>query len=142
MKYVLPLLLFALVGSAQARAEGLLVPQDETFVAMGKVIYDSECAACHGIQLEGQANWRERRPDGKLPAPPHDETGHTWHHPDRQLFDITKLGLAPFAGPDYPTDMPAFESRLTDAEIIAVLSYIKSTWPENIKKQHDLRNGS
>ncbi|WP_319637259.1 c-type cytochrome [Pacificispira spongiicola] len=142
MKYALPLLLLALAGPIQASAEGLLAPMDETFVAMGKVIYDSECAACHGAQLEGQANWRERLPDGKLPAPPHDETGHTWHHPDRQLFNITKLGLAPFAGPDYPTDMPAFGSRLTDAEIIAVLSYIKSTWPENIQKQHDLRNGS
>jgi len=33
--------------------------------------------------------------------------------------------------------MPVYEGILTDKEIIAVLSYIKSTWPEDIKAMHD-----
>ena len=41
--------------------------------------YQEYCASCHGVNLEGQANWRSRNQDGTLPAPPHDETGHTWH---------------------------------------------------------------
>jgi mono/diheme cytochrome c family protein len=106
---------------------------DPQQVALGERIYVEACASCHGANLEGQPNWQARNEDGKLPAPPHDETGHTWHHPDAQLFAITKFGLAPIAGADYATDMPAFEDTLTDAEIHAVLAYIKSRWPEKIR---------
>ena len=60
----------------------------------GAVVYADYCASCHGANLEGQPNWRSRMPNGKLPAPPHDANGHTWHHPDRQLFAITKYGLS------------------------------------------------
>ena len=64
-----------------------------------------------------------------MPAPPHDESGHTWHHPDAVLFAITKNGLvAPNAPQDYESDMPAFAAKLTDDEIWAVLAYIKSHW--------------
>lgn len=63
-----------------------------------------------------------------MPAPPHGETGHTWHHPDQDLFLIVKEGVAAIV-PGYETDMPAFAAVLTDAEILAVLGYIKGTWP-------------
>jgi mono/diheme cytochrome c family protein len=64
-----------------------------------------------------------------MPAPPHDETGHTWHHPDRLLFGITKNGLVPpYAPEDYESDMPGFAGRLSDEEIWSVLAYIKSHW--------------
>lgn len=106
-------------------------PTDQTRVMQGKVIYVNNCAACHGASLQGQPNWRERMPSGKLPAPPHDETGHTWHHPDALLVDIIKNGLVPgkTAPPGYVSDMPAYRDILSDQEIIAVLAYIKSTWP-------------
>lgn len=65
-----------------------------------------------------------------MPAPPHDQSGHTWHHTDKALFGVTKLGLKLFAGENYESDMPAFEGILKDEEIEAVLAYIKSTWPE------------
>ena len=62
----------------------------DTQLVTGRQLYVAHCASCHGANLEGQANWQTRRPDGKLPAPPHDATGHTWHHADRVLFDITR----------------------------------------------------
>ena len=74
-----------------------LRPGDAATLAMGKSVYADHCASCHGANLEGQVNWRERLPTGRLPAPPHDRTGHTWHHPDAQLFDITKRGPAAVA---------------------------------------------
>mgnify|MGYP006083468161 FL=1 len=110
---------------------------DPVFVSKGKVIYDENCASCHGINLKGQQNWRVRKEDDKLPAPPHDETGHTWHHSGALLIELTKQGLNAIAGPDYKTDMPAYENILSDEDIVAVLSYIKSTWPEEIIKRHD-----
>ena len=102
---------------------------DARQIATGARLYAEHCATCHGADLEGQANWRERRSDGKLPAPPHDETGHTWHHPDDVLFAITKNGLVwPQAPKGYESDMPAFAETLSDEEIWAVLAYIKSHW--------------
>lgn len=109
-------------------------PADQTLVMQGKVIYANNCAACHGASLQGQANWRERMPDGKLPAPPHDKSGHTWHHPDPMLIDMVKNGLVPgrTAPAGYVSDMPAYNAILSDDEIIAVLAYIKSAWPPKV----------
>lgn len=99
-------------------------------IALGKTVYDASCASCHGAKLEGQSDWRNRRPDGRLPAPPHDASGHTWHHPDAQLLAIIRLGTAAVVGDGYESDMPGFADVLTDAESVAVLDYIKSTWPQ------------
>lgn len=106
---------------------------DAAKVARGEVVYRQHCAACHGANLEGQPNWRERLPSGRLPAPPHDASGHTWHHADRVLFDLTKRGMQPHAPPGYESDMPAFGNVLSDADIWAVLAYIKSRWPPAIR---------
>ncbi|NOX92251.1 MAG: cytochrome c [Gammaproteobacteria bacterium] len=108
----------------------------------GELVYQRFCSLCHGAKLEGQENWRIRKPDGKLPAPPHDETGHTWHHADELLFGITKKGMVPpYAPPDYKSDMPAWEGTLNDNDIRAVIAYIKSRWPEETRKiQADINN--
>jgi mono/diheme cytochrome c family protein len=105
---------------------------DAALVARGRVVYAEACASCHGAKLEGQENWRERRPDGKLPAPPHDASGHTWHHPDAMLFRLTREGLQSVL-PGYQSDMPAFAGTLPDRDILASLAYIKSAWPPGIR---------
>ena len=114
--------------------------KDSSIVDLGKVIYAEHCASCHGVVLEGQANWRQRDAEGYLPAPPHDETGHTWHHPDSYLFLMTKYGIEKMIGRLYPNNMPAYEDKLTDDEIVAALSYIKSTWSGRIQLKHDQIN--
>lgn len=104
-------------------------PGDAARVALGSNVYAQHCASCHGARLEGQPDWRRRRTDGRLPAPPHDASGHTWHHPDKVLFAITKNGLVPpYAPPGYASDMPAYAGVLTDDEIWVVLAFIKSRW--------------
>jgi len=113
-------------------------PDDPAQVALGQEVYRQQCASCHGVGLEGQPDWRSRNADGRLPAPPHDETGHTWHHPEDQLFQMIKLGMNPPIVPEgYESDMPAYEGLLTDAEIWAVLSYIENTWPSNIRARRE-----
>ena len=114
-----------------------LRPDDQNYVARGQALYRTACASCHGARLEGQANWRERGPDGLLPAPPHDASGHTWHHPDEVLFNLTKFGVQPYAGPGYRSAMPAFGDKLSDEDILAILSYIKSTWPAEVRQRQD-----
>ena len=104
-------------------------PRDMAQVTKGKAIYDVRCASCHGRNLEGQPAWQTRLASGRMPAPPHDDSGHTWHHPDAVLFGITKHGLAPpYGPPGYQSDMPAFGATLSDDEIWSVLAYIKSRW--------------
>lgn len=120
-----------------------LRPDDAEVVALGAKVYANHCASCHGMRLEGQPDWRLRDAAGRLPAPPHDASGHTWHHPDEVLFRITKLGVAKAANlQGYDSAMPAYEGVLTDAEIVAVLSWIKSRWPGDIRRQHDEVNAA
>jgi mono/diheme cytochrome c family protein len=124
---------FVLTGNGDAAG---LDADDPQKVALGARLYAEHCAACHGADLEGQPDWRRRRPDGRLPAPPHDESGHTWHHPAAQLFALTKHGPAAIVGGGYQSDMPAYAGTLSDAEIWAVLSYLKSRWPAEIQARH------
>lgn len=112
-------------------------PDNPRQVARGAGLYAIHCAQCHGANLQGEADWRTRRPDGQLPAPPHDASGHTWHHSDEHLFGITKHGMARYAPPDYKSAMPSYVGKLSDAEIRAVIAFIKSTWPEPIRRRQE-----
>ena len=111
---------------------------DNRALRNGQVLYKEHCASCHGAELEGQPNWRRLGEDGLLPAPPHDATGHTWHHDNRLLFDYTKLGgkgLMEARGVGgFRSGMEGFGDVLTDDEIWDILAYIRSTWPERIKR--------
>lgn len=115
-------------------------PNDPKLVALGNRVYADQCASCHGARLEGQPDWRSRNPDGTLPAPPHDASGHTWHHPDGQLFTMTKKGGKALAPPGFVSAMPPFAETLSDGEIWAVLAYIKSRWPPTIRTRQDTIN--
>ena len=106
----------------------------------GARLYAEHCAACHGVNLEGQPRWQHRREDGRLPAPPHDASGHTWHHPDAQLVEIIKHGPAKLI-PGYESDMPGFTGLLTDEEIRAILEFIKASWPPEIRRRQEARGG-
>jgi mono/diheme cytochrome c family protein len=98
----------------------------------GEALYQAHCTACHGETLEGEKEWQTPKDDGTLPAPPHDDSGHTWHHPDNILFDYTKLGgkeaMRRLGVAIDLSGMPGFGGVLSDEEIWSVLDYIKSTW--------------
>ena len=134
----MPVLLVALVAAAVAalyapRSRDAAARPDPAMLARGEQLYARHCASCHGASLEGQPNWRARLPNGRLPAPPHDASGHTWHHPDDVLFGIVKRGLVPpYAPPGYQSDMPAYAGTLSDDDILAVLAFIASRWPPEV----------
>ena len=134
--YVVPSLFF----NGPIRADISLKPLDQDLVDLGKLVYKNNCASCHGVDLEGQERWRQPDADGYMPAPPHDESGHTWHHPDEYLFLMTKYGLEEIIGQEYPNNMPAYNNILSDQEIVAALSFIKSTWSMKVRLQHDKIN--
>ena len=116
-------------------------PANAEQVQAGQAVYAQHCAVCHGANLEGQPNWKQPLPTGGLPAPPHDETGHTWHHADALLFKIVKLGgQSGVADPSFKSNMPAFQNVLSNAEIWAVLAFIKNRWPPQIQTFQDRVN--
>jgi S-disulfanyl-L-cysteine oxidoreductase SoxD len=115
-------------------------PSDASQVAAGEALYRAHCASCHGANLEGQADWRTRLPSGRLPAPPHDASGHTWHHPDAVLLQIVREGPAFYAALGVQTDMPAFGTRLSEGDMAAVIAYIKSKWPAEIQARQSQTN--
>ena len=129
--FLMGLMLSGVVVAETPKAD----PDDKKQVSRGALVYKKFCSLCHGANLEGQADWRVRLENGKLPAPPHDETGHTWHHADELLFGIVKKGLVPPYAPEkYKTDMPAWGDILKDSDIWAVLAYIKSRWPAETRR--------
>lgn len=113
-------------------------------VVRGEAIYSENCASCHGYKLEGQPNWRVATESGIYPAPPHDDTGHTWHHDDLTLFNYTKFGgadaMSQVGIDSFNSGMPAFSEELSDEDIWNVLSYIRSTWSVKNQLVQDQRN--
>jgi mono/diheme cytochrome c family protein len=107
---------------------GTPVPQlpelDPERVSSGSVLYEKYCASCHGTNLEGEPDWKTPLEDGSFPGPPHDSSGHTWHHPDKLLLEITANG----GNTEANSRMPAFQDQLTQGEMVAILEYIKSHW--------------
>lgn len=117
---------------------GCSADPDPRTVAQGEKIYAAHCASCHGANLEGQPNWKQKLPNGKWPAPPHDDSGHTWHHSDKWLFHVVERGMTPPPGRhDYESDMPAFGEKLSDGEIRAVLAFVKSRWSDETHEKRD-----
>jgi mono/diheme cytochrome c family protein len=107
---------------------------DADEIVLGQSLYVIHCASCHGEELEGEANWQTQNDDGTFRAPPHDGSGHTWHHGDAMLLETIRLGGARL--PDNiggTSEMPAFDEVLSDRQMAAILTYIKSTWPEDLR---------
>lgn len=88
----------------------------DELINRGQEIYTTSCASCHGANGEGQVPEAPMQPDetGRIPAPPHDETGHTWHHDDDLLFDYVKNGGR--GDPELFYPMPGFGDSLSDEE--------------------------
>lgn len=124
----------AAIAVVAAMAAYILWPDRQ--MATGRALYAQHCASCHGADRQGQPDWQTPHPDGSLPAPPHDETGHTWHHDDTFLTDyILRGGQAVLddLGVAFPSAMPGFADSLNPQDAAAILAYLKSHWP------HDLR---
>lgn len=139
MKHVLIIALSSFATSAIADHE-----LDNRNLTIGQTLYAEQCASCHGANLEGQPNWRTPDANGVLPAPPHDASGHTWHHDNQLLFEYTWLGgeeaLAARGVTGFASGMPGFGGVLDDGEIWDILAYIQSTWPDRVQEMQAGRN--
>jgi mono/diheme cytochrome c family protein len=130
----------SLFASASVPVAHFANPNDDAAVAKGKQVYREECSSCHGRSLEGQPLWQLQDQYAGRRAPAHDASGHTWQHSDEDLFYMTKFGRFPQAPKDVKSYMPAFEKRLSDAEIVNAIAFIKSRWPLGLRISQSMLN--
>lgn len=111
-------------------------PRNKKLVSHGQSLYGLHCSSCHGQGLQGQKGWQVLSHMGTLGAPPHDQSGHTWHHGDQMLFDYIKEGDHSLFSANVKRTMPGFADKLDDREIWSILAYIKSHWnPQQLDRQ-------
>lgn len=101
---------------------------DSAKVWAGFTLYKTNCAQCHGRNLQGQPLWHLQDGFEHRRAPAHDDTGHTWQHPDEDLFQMIRTGRFLNDLGEGASYMPAFGDRLHDKEILEIISFIKSRW--------------
>ncbi|HUP17539.1 MAG TPA: cytochrome c [Acidimicrobiia bacterium] len=106
-------------------------PLEQQRLARGGELYQKHCASCHQTDLSGDPEWRTPNDDGSYPPPPHDSSGHTWHHSDQVLLEIIRNGS------DFPqSKMPSYGDKLSDDDIGAILEFFKANWgPEEREYQ-------
>ena len=105
-------------------------------INLGKSLYVTHCASCHGDNLQGRPNWSTKKDkDGHNLSPPLNGTGHTWHHSQDQLFNIIRYGFKIY-NENYDGKMQG-NDKLNDDDIWSILAYMKSVWPESIQKKYD-----
>jgi len=106
---------------------------DPVQTSRGRGVYVQHCASCHGADAQGASDWQQPDARGDLPAPPHDDTGHTWRHSDAQLTEIIRGGLRDQFNKTPELTMPPFTTdELSDQEISDEIVYFKSLWsPEH-----------
>jgi mono/diheme cytochrome c family protein len=100
---------------------------DSEKVQRGKIVYQTNCANCHGQNGESRPDWRKQGPDGKYPPPPLNGSAHTWHHSTDTLTKTIREGSPPEIG-----NMPGWGDKLTDEEIDDVIVWITSIWPAEV----------
>jgi mono/diheme cytochrome c family protein len=89
-------------------------------LARGEVLYDQQCAACHGDQGQGAA--------GAYPALAGNRSVVMPSHVNA-VQAILAGGFSPAtAGNPRPYGMPPFRTLLNDADIAAVASFVRQSW--------------
>jgi len=87
------------------------IPTTEESIALGESLYQANCATCHGVDGQGT---------GRIPAL--NVESFLLDTPDAAIEQIVTLGVA-------DTPMPAWGDRMTEAEIQAIVGYIRSWEP-------------
>ena len=114
---------FNLVESQLTEDVPSVPPIDGPVAAAGMQVYLAHCSTCHGVDLAGATGWQTPDSNGNYPPPPLDNSGHAWHHSTTLLTDIIRDGSSAEG-----SAMVGFSNRLSEAQIAAVVEYLRSAW--------------
>ena len=108
---------------------------NQDVVDHGAGLFQQNCAVCHGVNAEGTSDWKKTDADGNYPPPPLNGNAHAWHHSIPQLARSIKEGGIKLGGV-----MPPFADKLSDQDVLAVIAYFQSRWPDEIYARWHDRN--
>jgi len=101
---------------------------DGVMLQTGQTVFQQNCAVCHGVNAQGTVDdWQKRDVNGKMPPPPLNGTAHAWHHPLNGLVHTIRNGTVEIGG-----TMPGWKDTLSDQQIVAVVAWLSSLWPDDI----------
>jgi len=110
-------------GDKAARHERSQAPEAQAFLNLGNEVYLKHCVSCHGFAGKG------------LPPayPPLDgNRALLMEEAANPIRVVLNGGFAPAtAGNPRPYGMPPFAHTLSDMEVAAVVSFIRSAWSNN-----------
>lgn len=119
--------------AAGRAAPRLADADDAALVQRGRHLYAARCAGCHGRRLQGQALWQADGPGSDRRAPALDQTGHGWLHDDAALIRIVERGRFGDSAEGAPQAMPAFGPSLGARDTLAVVAFVKASWPIGLR---------
>jgi mono/diheme cytochrome c family protein len=127
------------IAGPQPPAQSSALPSSESslLVSLGKTVYDARCASCHGAQGEGKPpHWPPLANNQSIEM-------ESAVNPIRMVLNG---GYPPgTAGNPKPYGMPPFAGLLSDNEVAAVVSYIRTAWgnrgaPVSAREANELRS--
>jgi mono/diheme cytochrome c family protein len=131
-----------LKGIAEASAppapsSALSTTESSLLISLGKTVYDKNCASCHGTQGEGKPpHWPPLANNQSIEM-------QSAVNPIRMVLNG---GYPPGTkGNPMPYGMPPFAGLLSDNEVAAVVSYIRTAWgnrgtPVSAREANELRS--
>ena len=124
MKTFFSLAILIMATSPLVAAERWFGPE---LVNTGNHLFQQHCASCHGANAEGTREWKKTDANGNYPPPPLDGSAHAWHHSLAQLARSIRQGGKPYGG-----TMPAFGEQFDDRQLLALIAFFQSKWPDEI----------
>ncbi|MGY4370625.1 mono/diheme cytochrome c family protein [Bradyrhizobium sp. LB1.3] len=120
-----------------AASSALPTTESSLLVSLGKPVYDKNCASCHGAQGEGKPpHWPPLANNQSIEM-------QSAVNPIRMVLNG---GYPPGTkGNPMPYGMPPFAGLLSDNEVAAVVSYIRTAWgnrgtPVSAREANELRS--
>jgi mono/diheme cytochrome c family protein len=124
-------------ASRPPAGSNLPTSESSLLISLGKTVYDARCASCHGAQGEGK--------------PPHwpplaNNQSIEMESAVNAIRMVLNGGYPPSTeGNPRPYGMPPFAGLLSDNEVAAVVSYIRTAWgnrgaPVSARKANELRS--
>ncbi|MGY3110805.1 mono/diheme cytochrome c family protein [Bradyrhizobium sp. LM6.9] len=120
-----------------AASSALPTTESSLLVSLGKTVYDKNCASCHGAQGEGKPpHWPPLANNQSIEM-------QSAVNPIRMVLNG---GYPPGTkGNPMPYGMPPFAGLLSDNEVAAVVSYIRTAWgnrgtPVSAREANELRS--
>ena len=124
-------------SSPPSASSALPTTESSLLISLGKTVYDKNCASCHGAQGEGKPpHWPPLANNQSIEM-------QSAVNPIRMVLNG---GYPPGTkGNPMPYGMPPFAGLLSDNEVAAVVSYIRTAWgnrgtPVSSREANELRS--